>query len=79
MTPMTRGSVMANTQRDMGSNPIRPVRTVSLVERARRDKGFEIPSTMGRYIEVHSSIGEIASDPRSVKELVLTVGIGHSA
>ena len=54
MTPMTRGSVMANTQRDMGSNPIRTVRTVSLVVRARRDTGIVFQSTMGRYIETHS-------------------------
>jgi hypothetical protein len=31
MTPMTRGSIMANTQRDMGSNPIRPTTGGSLV------------------------------------------------
>jgi hypothetical protein len=53
MTPMTRGSVMANTQRDEGSTPPCPYWAGSLIGKARRDGGFEIHLTMGHYIEAH--------------------------
>ena len=53
MTPMTRGSVMDNTQRRRFESCRYTECIVAQWSRARRDKGFEIPSTMGRYIEAY--------------------------
>ena len=55
MTPMTRGSVMDNTQRDDGFDFPSVLSRGVVYGKTQRNTGFEILSTMGRYIEAHFS------------------------
>lgn len=53
MTPMTRGSVMDNTQRDDGFDFPSVLSRGVVYGKTQRNTGFEVLSTMGLHIEAH--------------------------